>query len=523
MIIPSRGLREGDPLWMETFMITPSSLLHQSSHYPAPAHSFDIKQFKDPSTNRSLDLWQKEQQRIKTMKLRLRSLESKETLKIEVPDSCSLQELKNTVSHTLPSSSSSSSLHLSLNRKDEIHASSPHVSLHSLGIATGDLIFYSLNPAAFSLQTLPHKPETASRHEPTIQDSPETLIGHAPAIPIAEKSPSLDPAEAETVAMIDGSHEAVVVSTNSEPFFVRRVLKEALGNNINDFMLLVFTVHGVVLESGFVRIDKDSGMAVSCSHLLDDSPSAFSSVISLKYSLPEILANGASHSVSLKFQTLGHFVNVCGSLTEDVGSRLHCVCLDKRKYVRPLEFMLANSEYNGSVSDGVDNLFGNEVFEMWKMVKDRLALPLLIDLCEKAGLDLPPCFMRLPTELKLLILERLPGVDLAKVACTCSELRYLSSSNELWKKKYEEEFGQGESKGKLFKDLFAVSWKANKKLQRFPYLRHGVSRIVQPNPFGMPPIWGGDYGVQPAFGVAFPRYQPRRVIIPPCVLRDFNL
>ncbi|QCE08429.1 F-box protein SKIP22-like [Vigna unguiculata] len=459
------------------------------------------------------------------MKLRLRSLESKETLKIDVPNSCSLQQLIDTVSHTI--SSSSSSLHLSLNRKDEIRASSPNDSLHSLGVAAGDLIFYSLNPNAFSHETLPHKPETASRDRPTIQNSQETVACDAPSNPTVEKHPSLDSAEVETVEMVNGSDEAVVVSTNSEPFFVRRVLKEALGNNVSDFKLLVFTVHGVILESGFVRIDKDSGMAVSCSHLLDDSPSAFSSVISLRYALPEILVNGASHSVNLKFQTLGHFVNVCGSLSDDTGSRLHYVCLDRRKYVRPLELMLANSESKGSVNDGEEISFGNEVFEMWKMVKDRLALPLLIDLCEKAGLDLPPCFMRLPMELKLLILERLPGVDLAKVACTCSELRYLSTSNELWKKKYIEEFGQGETRGWLFKDLFAVSWETKKRSQGVPFRRQGVSRhfILPPNPFRMPPappIWGGEYGVQPFFGVAFPRYQPGRIIIPPCTLRDFN-
>jgi len=326
--------------------------------------------------------------------------------------------------------------------------------------------------------------------------------------------------------MVDGSDEAVVVSTNSEPLFVRRVLKEALGNNVSDLKLLVFTVHVVVLESGFVRIDKDSGMAVSCYDLLDDSPSAFSSMISLRYAVPEILVNGASHSVNLKFQTLGHFVNICGSLSDDTGSRLHCVSLDRRKYVRPLELMVANSESKGSVNDGEEIIFGDEVFEMWKMVKDRLALPLLIDLCEKAGLDLPPCFMRLPMELKLLILERLPGVDLAKVACTCSELRYLSTSNELWKKKYLEEFGPGERRGWLFKNLFAVSWEAKKMSERDPFRRRGTRHFtLPPNPFRMPagPIWSGEYGVQPVYGVAFPRYQRSRIIIPPCTLRDFNL
>ncbi|KAK7372777.1 hypothetical protein VNO80_06165 [Phaseolus coccineus] len=223
----------------------------------------------------------------------------------------------------------------------------------------------------------------------------ETLAGDAPSTPAVEKHPTLGSAEVETVEMVDGYDEAVVGSTNSEPFF---------GNDLNDLKLLVFTVHRVVLEYGFVRIDKDSGTAVSCFHSLDDSPSPFSSMISLRYTLPQILVDGGSHSVNLKFQTLGHFVNVCGGLSDGSGSRLHYVYLDKSKYVRPLKLMMANGESKGSD--------GKEVFEMLKMVKDRVALPLLIDVCEKGGLDLPPCFMKLPMELKNLILELVPGDDL---------------------------------------------------------------------------------------------------------------
>ncbi|KAG5068644.1 hypothetical protein JHK85_001021 [Glycine max] len=171
-------------------------------------------------------------------------------LKIEVPDSCSLLQLKDTVPRTI--SSSSSSLHLSLNRKDKIHAPSQEEPLNSLGVAIGNLIFYSLNPTVFTLETLLHKPETAPRDGPTIQDSSETLTSDSPFVLDAEKPPTLDAAELESMEMIDGSDETVVVGTNSEPFFMRRVLKEAPGNNVNDFKLLVFMVHGVVLESGFV-------------------------------------------------------------------------------------------------------------------------------------------------------------------------------------------------------------------------------------------------------------------------------
>ena len=62
-----------------------------------------------------------------------------------------------------------------------------------------------------------------------------------------------------------------------------------------------------------------------------------------------------------------------------------------------------------------------------------------------------PCLMGLPMELKGLILERVPGVDLGKLTCTCSELRFLCSDNELWKNKFLEEFRE-ETRDFDFKD-----------------------------------------------------------------------
>ncbi|KAI4295798.1 hypothetical protein L6164_035805 [Bauhinia variegata] len=498
------------------------------------------------------------------MKLRLRSLESKETLKFEVSDSCSLQELKETLSQAI--SCPSSSLHLSLNRKDEIQASSPHESLRSIGIATGDLIFYTLDPNAFSIETLVHKPGP-SQIEPTnpiAQESVEfpegvqksqnlenlnrisTIPGGSMGTVEIETGGTFPEAEKAAVAekeglsgaegtdMIDGPAEVVNMTKNSEPSFVKRVLREVLDNDITDQKLLVIAVHAVILESGFVRLDKVSGMAVGCSHLLDEWPST-ALTITLRYTLPEILTNGsgATDSVVLKFQSLGQFVNVYGSLS-DGGSGLHRVCLDKCKFARVLELMLLRSK--DSMNDRNENR-ENEVFNLWKTVKDGLALPLLIDLCDKAGLAPPPCFMRLPTELKLKILECLPGVDVAKVACVCSELRYMSSSNDLWKQKFVEEFGQGSRGGGIncFKDLFAVSWKRKKELENPTFIARPARRMRYyprtPNPFSLPSMMGGDYDRYPAFGVTshfrqpgvpFPGFSPRRSFSPECVLRGFN-
>ena len=87
--------------------------------------------------------------------------------------------------------------------------------------------------------------------------------------------------------------------------------------------------------------------------------------------MPGIVVNGASHSVNLKFHTLGHFVNVCGSLSNDIWSMLHYVCLDICKYVKLLELMVENYEFKGNVNDEENIIFGNKVFEMWKNGKDR--------------------------------------------------------------------------------------------------------------------------------------------------------
>lgn len=65
--------------------------------------------------------------------------------------------------------------------------------------------------------------------------------------------------------------------------------------------------------------------------------------------------------------------------------------------------------------------------------------------------------MRLPTELKLKILELLPGASVAKIACLCTELRSLALDDDLWKQKWLKE-----AKNVVVITKFGVfvSWKA---------------------------------------------------------------
>ncbi|KAL1211921.1 F-box protein SKIP22 [Cardamine amara subsp. amara] len=69
--------------------------------------------------------------------------------------------------------------------------------------------------------------------------------------------------------------------------------------------------------------------------------------------------------------------------------------------------------------------------------------------------------IHIPTELKMKILESLPGVDIARVSCVCSEYRDLASDNSLWKQKCLDSQFQGfviEEEAELRGDL--VDWKA---------------------------------------------------------------
>ncbi|KAI6701515.1 hypothetical protein NL676_015839 [Syzygium grande] len=496
------------------------------------------------------------------MKLRLRSLESKETLKLDVPDPCSLPQLRQIIADRLPPPTPppGSSLRLSLNRTDELRSPDPAVSLQSLGLASGDLVYYSLSrgddsssspnfsAGASSQVSRGHAdmdPEGSPDSE-MIDSVPEDDAREVDASGSAEERGNSvsgsDDFEGEGFVAGDGS--VVVRSRFSEPYFLRRVLREELDGDGGDHRLLVIAVHAVLLESGFVAVDPVTGMRADRFHLPGEWPSrAFT--ISLQYSLPELVVDGTQslnmpESVVLKFQSLGHFITVYGSLAK-AKSGLRRICLDERRFAPIIDVMWANdgvevNEDGGSSSSSSEK----EVFEFWKIVKDGLALPLLIDLTERVGLPLPSCFTRLPTELKLKIIESLSGIDLARAGCACSELRYLTSNDDLWKQKYVEEFGPRIERLKTnnWKQTFTWLWEVKKKRKRESSYWQMPARVDRPfyfrirrdpNPFIVPGIIGGDYdrlpglGVPPPFGQPFRRVQFRRNITPNCNLGGPNV
>lgn len=489
------------------------------------------------------------------MKLRLRSLESKQTHRLEIPNTTNFQQLKEAIILQLfPSSSSSSSsqqhnLLLSLNKKDEIRGSSPDVSLQSLGVTSGDLIYYSINPFAFSspIPDLPrgqlHDSRKISTNNAEIVDSvstqkvesvkldelsvpsvesrdlmetqmegtsnlsnPSDHFGNSGNTQMIESSKvdgligsgsrtqelkvtqieislklsdvngekSNDLAEGADEMEVDDESDKVGNHKFSVPSFLNKVFVKELGdaaaaaNGGGDYKLLVIALHAVLLESGFVAYDQISGRKVDGFFLSEEWPSqAFG--ITLHYTLPEVTTSKVDETVVIKFQTMGKFMNIYGSLAKK-GFGVRRVCLDEPRFLPALSYIWKRGGDMTDIcshneTDDSRKLFPNhDIFEFWKIVKDGLSYPLLIDLCEQVGLVPPPCLKLLPTELKLKILESLPAVDVARMECVSSELRTVASNNDLWRMKYEQEFGNAEASQRecQWKAKFSSFWKAKR-------------------------------------------------------------
>ena len=223
------------------------------------------------------------------------------------------------------------------------------------------------------------------------------------------------------------------------------------------------------------------------------------SCLNLLFSLPGLLrgddssGSNLTHYVVLKFQSLGHLFQVYGCLVKEV-SVIYKLSLDEYRFVPILDLVWANCDKNESTNTNKAGSFSshpkNEVIEFWKIVKDGLALPLLIDLSYRTGLSLPACLIVLPAELKRKILESLPGVDIARMDCVCSEMRYLASNNDLWKQKFEEEFENRSwsiSIPGYWKKMFLSYWVRRKKRNQAITVRQGFpAPVVYRAPYFFP-------------------------------------
>ncbi|XP_068657284.1 F-box protein SKIP22-like [Aristolochia californica] len=466
------------------------------------------------------------------MKLRIRSLDSKETLKIQLPSPCSLQDLKCAIADKI--SSVSESLHLSLNRKDEFVAA-PHESLQSTGNSVPENKSSRENKGSDFGGTLQVGASTAPRSE-----IPVRSLASGEALSVAEdemdkKRKALQTdgygfsaGDTSTVDSFQRPYDPgeklvdMEIDQDSVPGFLKKVLKEEVDKvDGNCNRLLIVAVHGALLESGFVGFDSMKGCMIDGFGLPEGWAGTAKPLLRVEYSVPSLVLPYSS-TVALKVVSLGKYVSIYGSVVGspnvfhiNLNASLLAPAIDStcKRYGR-------SDECSGSADE-------KAVFELWKIVKDKLSLPLLMELSEKAGLTPPPCFMRLPVDLKIHILECLPGTDIAKMACVCLELKYLSSNDDLWKKKFVENFPLSDEEvvnGARWKEKFAISCERKKMLTTVTQRReaspgfHQHFPMRKPVPFGSPgSIIGGDCDRLPGFfgGLPFrsggsPRFPPRR-------------
>ncbi|XP_051146657.1 F-box protein SKIP22-like [Andrographis paniculata] len=431
------------------------------------------------------------------MKLRFRSIQSNQTFKIEVPNSCTLPHLKQILSQ-ISDSPPLASIRLSLNRKDELRSDGEE-SLQSLGITSGDLIFFSIEQHAVEISspsqnTLPQRGESSALES---QNSLPNPCSNSPnALPGARILDSVmntlgNDARMEEVerqgnginpnSYPNSSHAAE--NAHSVPDYLRKFFTEELGDCETDRKLLAMAIHAVMLDSGFVCFDRNSNKPIT-TRQLHNSWSSNLLGTSLHYTLPVILnSQSSSHGFKtsiLKFQSLGKkFTTLYGTIGTNSEST-HRVHFNEDRLIPSLNALWANCGEPEVIK---------EVLSFWRSMKDNLALPLLIDLCTDAGLQLPPCFTQLGADLKLKILESLQGSDIARVCCVCSELQQLGSNDDLWKLKLSEEFGvRTKEPYSTWKEAFATTMRNRQNVAPSPFWRSMVAyypRVMrmQQNPF----------------------------------------
>ncbi|XP_044507881.1 putative F-box protein At1g23770 [Mangifera indica] len=269
--------------------------------------------------------------------------------------------------------------------------------------------------------------------------------------------------------------------------FMKKVFMEEVGNLSDDFKLLIVGIHAIMLQSGFVCFDSDSGNKIDGFRLPTHWDDKASSTRYLCYTLPQLLELGfiAVERVVLRFQNSEDSVNIFGSLAVRDSVEQHQLILNLNRFVIPLDLFFVNCDMietrikiHGTSSEQYPE---NEIFEFHKLVNDALVHPLLIDIHERAGLLLPPCFMGLPVEIKIKIVELLDGVDIARLACVCSELRNLTSDDDLWRRKFMQDFGISGTFPRMSncKDLYAfrkMKHPYRSALKRNMFLRSMLNR-----------------------------------------------
>uniref|UniRef100_A0A0E0CXJ4 BHLH domain-containing protein n=1 Tax=Oryza meridionalis TaxID=40149 RepID=A0A0E0CXJ4_9ORYZ len=449
------------------------------------------------------------------MKLRVRSMDQRgggaaETHRVQLPDTATLSDVKAFLATKLSAAQPvpAESVRLTLNRSEELLTPDPSATLPALGLASGDLLYFTLSPLPSpspppqpqpQAQPLPRNPNpdvpsiagavgpTKSPVESGSSSSMPQALCTNPGLPVAsDPHPPPDVVMAEAFAAIKSKWSLVVGA-------MKREMENVGGADGTVICRLVVALHAALLDAGFLYANPVG----SCLQLPQNWASGSFVPVSMKYTLPELVealpAVEEGMVAVLNYSLMGNFMMVYGHVP-GATSEVRRLCLELPE-LAPLLYL---------DSDEVSTAEEREIHELWRVLKDEMCLPLMISLCQLNNLSLPPCLMTLPGDVKVKVLEFVPGVDLARVQCTCKELRDLAADDNLWKKKCEMEFNtQGESSrvGRNWKERFGAAWKVStNKGQKRPspsFFNYGWGDPYSPHGF---PVIGGDSDMFPFIG-----------------------
>ncbi|XP_078177517.1 F-box protein SKIP22-like [Carex rostrata] len=418
------------------------------------------------------------------MKLRIRSIATKETIRITAPDASSLLDLKTLIAASLAATSTSpnpivpDSIHLSLNQTDELLASNATDPLSSLGLTSGDLLFFSFSPFRQTLAQVPNTIPPVSNLS-TKSSSNNPIDNHNKETTVNPMEVDVGPAvleESDNTHLIPGFLvELMEIKTEEDASILRRV---------------VMLTHASMLDAGFILLN---GAGSNLPH----GWTLQASSLCLKYTTSDFVnqVQALNEKVAvLKFSVLGNLVTTYGYVA-GVNPHFYRFCFDLAK-VATLFSLDLNSMSRESEQ---------EFMEKFRGVKDGVSLPLMIDLCLKNGLPLPPCFMFLSIDTKSKIMDLLPGTDVVRIGSTCKEMWNLSLDEKLWRQKMEREFGNSlnENTDMSWRERYKRAYIAKKNAVRFRP-RQSNSFLYGPTArrigSGRHFIIGGDVDRFPMFG-----------------------
>jgi F-box protein 7 len=390
------------------------------------------------------------------MRLRLRSMDgggAAETHRLDVPPTATLADVGALLAAKLSAARlvPAESVRFSLNRCDELD---PAPALPDLGLASGDLLYFTLSPLG-----APTPPAPAPRPNPSPSAAPT-----AKAVVLGSSSQTRAAEASATVATASDQADVVMVEavratdTNLWSSFVltdlKREMQNLAGAEGTVTARLFAALHAALLDAGFCT-SNPMGPRLP---LPQGWPSSGATApLIIKYTIPAVPEDGKAEAV-LNFSVMGNFIMVYGCVLPGAQSEMCRLCLELPK-LEPLLY-LGSEQLSRAQERGV--------LELWRLLKDDMCLPLMVSLCQLNGLRLPPCFMALPAELKTRIMEFVPGVDLARVECTCKEMRVLVADDNLWNKLVRLVHGEGSRGTKSAKARFADTWLANKRRLKRP-------------------------------------------------------